>query len=110
VKLAGRGIDRVRSRRDRHHDEQERIGMKRLGIAALAGVAFVLASAATAFAQSNIPPDVGGDVVQPPGAAPGSTAFTGANVTVWMVLVAVLVVLGIGFLLAARRRARTAQG
>jgi LPXTG-motif cell wall-anchored protein len=93
-----------------------RDGMKRLGIAVLGSLSFTLVSAASAFAQSDIPPNVAGEVVQPagevvqpPGAAPGTTAFTGTDITVWMVVAAAMLLLGIGLLLAARRRARGAQ-
>lgn len=89
--------------------------MKRLGIAVLGSLSFTLVSAASAFAQSDIPPNVAGEVVQPagavqpPGVAPGTTAFTGTDITVWMVVAAAMLLLGIGLLLAARRRARGAQ-
>lgn len=95
-----------------------RDGMKRLGIAVLGGLSFMLVSAASAFAQSDIPPNVAGEVVQPnvagevvqpPGAAPGTTAFTGMDITVWMVVAAAMLLLGIGLVLAARRRARGAR-
>jgi len=75
-----------------------------------------LLSATSALAQSNLPePDVLGktvvpqEVVVPPGADPGATAFTGTDITVWMVVAAALLLLGVGFLLAARRRARGAR-
>jgi LPXTG-motif cell wall-anchored protein len=38
----------------------------------------------------------------------GSTAFTGIDITVWMLAAAALLVLGVGLLFAARRRARSA--
>ena len=94
----------------------ERTVMKRLGIAVFGGLSFMLVSAASAFAQSDIPPNVAGEVVQPagevvqpPGAAPGTTAFTGTDITVWMVVAAAMLLVGIGLLLAARRRARAAH-
>jgi len=37
-----------------------------------------------------------------------STAFTGLDITVWMFAAAALLVLGVGLLFAARRRARSA--
>ena len=92
--------------------------MKRLTIVAAGAISFALLSATSALAQSNIPePDVlgdvvvppGGDVVVPPGAGPGGTAFTGTDITVWMLVVAALFVLGVGLLLAARRRTREAR-
>jgi LPXTG-motif cell wall-anchored protein len=84
--------------------------MRRLAITVFGVLSFMLLSAASALAQSNIPPDeVGGEVVVPPGAGPGATAFTGTNVTVWMVMVVVLLIAGVALLLAARRRARTVR-
>ena len=87
-------------------------GMRRLGIAAVGALIYSLLSAASAFAQSDIPPEVGGevvapggDVVVPPGAS-GGVAFTGTDVAVWMLVAAGLFVVGVAFLIAARRRAR----
>jgi LPXTG-motif cell wall-anchored protein len=78
----------------------------------LAGaISFALLSASSALAQSSIPePQVLGEVVTPPGAggASGATAFTGIDITVWMLAAAALLVVGLGLLVAARRRARTA--
>lgn len=83
--------------------------MKRLVTVLIGTLSLVVVSAGSAVAESDIPPDVGGDVVVPPGASggdPAGIAFTGTEVTVWMIVAAVLFVLGVGFLLAARRRAR----
>jgi LPXTG-motif cell wall-anchored protein len=83
--------------------------MKRLTIVVVGAISFALLSASSALAQSNIPePQVRGEVVVPPGAQPGSTAFTGMDITVWMFAAAALLVLGLGLLFAARRRARIA--
>jgi len=91
--------------------------MKKLGVAVFGVLGLTLLSATSALAQSNIPePDVlgdvvvppGGDVVVPPGAGPGGTAFTGTDITVWMLVVAALFVLGVGLLLAAKRRSERA--
>jgi hypothetical protein len=85
--------------------------MKRLIIAVVGAISFALLSATSALAQSSIPqPEVRGEVVTPPGAGgvSGSTAFTGIDITVWMLAVAALLVVGVWLLLAARRRARTA--
>jgi LPXTG-motif cell wall-anchored protein len=85
--------------------------MKRLTIVVAGTISFALLSASSALAQSSIPqPQVRGEVVTPPGAGgvSGSTAFTGIDITVWMLAVAALLVVGVGLLLAARRRARTA--
>jgi hypothetical protein len=83
--------------------------MKRLAIVVTGMISFALLSASSAFAQSSIPePQVRGEVVTPPGAGPGSTAFTGLDITVWMLAAAASLVLGVVLLLAARRRARSA--
>jgi hypothetical protein len=41
--------------------------------------------------------------------APGSTAFTGAHLDVWMVAALLLFVLGLGLLVASRRRVRASR-
>jgi LPXTG-motif cell wall-anchored protein len=83
--------------------------MKRLAIVVVGAISFALLSASSALAQSSIPdPVVRGEVVVPPGAQSGSTAFTGIDITVWMLAAAALLVLGLGLLFAARRRARSA--
>jgi LPXTG-motif cell wall-anchored protein len=90
--------------------------VKKVWLVLLGMLALLLFSALPAFAQSDIPPEVGGEVVAPPGDAvvpPGAgegagIAFTGATITMWMVLMAALLVLGIAFLVAARRRSRSA--
>jgi LPXTG-motif cell wall-anchored protein len=78
--------------------------MRRLGIA-VGAMTYTLLSAASAFAQSDIPPEVGGDVVAPPGVGEG-VASTGTDVAAWMLIAAGLFAVAIGLLLAARRRAR----
>jgi LPXTG-motif cell wall-anchored protein len=83
--------------------------MKKLTIVVVGAISFALLSASSALAQSNIPePEVRGEVVVPPGAQQGSTAFTGIDITMWMLAVAALLLLGVGLLFAARRRARSA--
>jgi LPXTG-motif cell wall-anchored protein len=83
--------------------------MKRLTIVVVGAISFALLSASSALAQSSIQePEVRGEVVVPPGAQQGSTAFTGIDITMWMLVAAALLVLGLGLLFAARRRARTA--
>jgi LPXTG-motif cell wall-anchored protein len=83
--------------------------MKRLTIVLAGTISFAVLSASSALAQSNIPgPEVLAEVVVPPGAQSGSTAFTGIDITVWMFAAAALLVLGVGLLFAARRRARSA--
>ena len=88
--------------------------MKRFGYALIGGLFLTLLTAMPALAQgSGLPPDVGpqvivrapdrapGDVVQ----APGGVAFTGSEVTVWMVLAAALLAVGVTFYVLGRRRA-----
>ena len=85
--------------------------MKKLGIAVLGALSMMLLTATTALAQeggSAIPPgddDVLPEVIVNP---PGGVAFTGSGVTVWMVVAVALLAVGVAFLIAARRRARTA--
>jgi LPXTG-motif cell wall-anchored protein len=90
--------------------------MKRFGYALLGGLFLSLLTAMPALAQSVVGPpdeDVGpqvivrapgspGDVVQ----APGGVAFTGSEVTLWMVLAAALLAAGVTFFVLGRRRAR----
>ena len=90
--------------------------MKRFGCALLGGLSVTLLTAMPALAQSVVgPPDeeVGpqvivrapggpGDVVQ----APGGVAFTGSEITLWMVLAAALLAVGLTFYVLGRRRAR----
>lgn len=84
--------------------------MKKLGIAVLGALSLTLLSAITALAQeggSAIPPgehEVLPDVILN---APGGVAFTGSEITVWMILAVALLVVGVAFLIAARRRAKT---
>jgi LPXTG-motif cell wall-anchored protein len=87
--------------------------MKRLAFVMLGAVAFIALSAASALAQSNIPPggdDVGGEVIVRGEVVtpPDGTAFTGGNITVWMVLVAGLLLVGLGLWFAGRRRGKVA--
>jgi hypothetical protein len=86
--------------------------MKKLGVVALGSLCLNLLAAASALAQEQ------DSVVNPPGnddtlpnvvvRPPGGTAFTGSEVTVWMVLAVAFLVVGVALLIAARRRARTA--
>jgi LPXTG-motif cell wall-anchored protein len=92
--------------------------MKRFGYALLGALSLTLLTAMPALAQSVVGPpdeDVGpqvivrapggpGDVVQ----APGGVAFTGSEVTLWMVLAAALLAVGIMLFVLGRRRARAA--
>ena len=88
--------------------------MKRFGYALVGALSLTLLTAMPALAQSVVPPDVGpqvivrapdgapGDVVQ----APGGVAFTGSEITLWMVLAAALLAVGVTFYVLGRRRAR----
>ena len=49
------------------------------------------------------------NVVVAPGSRAGALAFTGTQITVWMVAAAALLLLGVGLLLAARQRAKRAR-
>jgi hypothetical protein len=90
--------------------------MKRFVYALLGGLFLSLLTAMPAMAQgSNLgPPEVddvgpqvivrapGGDVVQ----APGGVAFTGSEITLWMVLAAAFLAVGVTLYVLGRRRAR----
>jgi LPXTG-motif cell wall-anchored protein len=90
--------------------------MKKFGYVLIGGLFLTLLTAMPAMAQSVVgPPDeeVGpqiivrapntpGDVVQ----APGGVAFTGSEITLWMVLAAALLAVGVTFYVLGRRRAR----
>jgi LPXTG-motif cell wall-anchored protein len=85
--------------------------MKRFATVALGTLCFTLLQIAPAIAagggsalppgDDNVLPDV---VVRPP----GGVAFTGSQVTVWMVVAVGLLAVGVAFLIVARRRAKTA--
>lgn len=79
--------------------------MRKLALAAGSVLTYLFVTAATALADSGIPPGenppVKGNVVTPP----GGTAFTGANVAMWLAAIAVLVVVGVTLLVVSRRRA-----
>ena len=111
--------------------------MKKLAIVALGAVCVPVLLATSALAQSNLPPPhvvpppqvqpppevlpppvvaaevVGAvrneNVVVAPGSRAGALAFTGTQITVWMVAAAALFVLGVGLLVAARQRAKRAR-
>jgi LPXTG-motif cell wall-anchored protein len=81
-----------------------------LGVLVLNVFAAVPALADSVVVPPEQPP--GGIVVVPPGAGsegPGGLAFTGGQVTVWMVLSLALLVLGIGLIVAGRRRRAAAE-
>lgn len=78
--------------------------MKRFAFAAGTALACLFLTATTALADSTVTgpggPTVKGKVVTPP----GGTAFTGANLTIWFVAIAALVVVGVTLLVLSRRR------
>ena len=88
--------------------------MKRFGYALIGGLFLTLLTAMPAMAEggSNVPgpkPDVGPQVIvrAPENVvqAPGGVAFTGSEITLWMVLAAALLAVGITFYVLGRRRA-----
>jgi LPXTG-motif cell wall-anchored protein len=84
---------------------------KLLGIAVLGALSMTLLTATTALAQSGgsaIPPGDDGVLPHVIVNAPGGVAFTGSEITVWMVVAVALLAVGVAFLIAARRRAKTA--
>ena len=94
---------------------QERmVGMKRFGYALISGLFLTLLTAMPAMAEggSNVPEpeDVGPQVIvrAPENVvqAPGGVAFTGSEITLWMVLAAALLAVGVTFYVLGRRRAR----
>ena len=86
--------------------------VKRLGYALIGALSVTLLTAMPALAQSVVGPgeDVGPQVIAraPENVvqAPGGVAFTGSEVTLWMVLAAALFVAGVTFYALGRRRAR----
>jgi len=79
--------------------------MRKVALAAGSAFAYLLVTATTAFADSGIAPGtqppVRGDIVTPP----DGTAFTGANIAIWLVAIAALVVVGATLLVVSKRRA-----
>jgi hypothetical protein len=80
--------------------------MKRIGLAVATAISFVLCVAAPAFAGSELP---SGPNVEGAGGSAGGTAFTGANVSQGLLLLAVLVAVGMLALYASRRRSHSAS-
>lgn len=77
--------------------------MKKAVTAIMGGLSLSLLLAAPAWAGSEVlPPEVGGTVITPP----DGTAFTGASVSMWMVLAAALFLGGVVLVAIGRRRAR----
>ena len=91
--------------------------MKKLAIVAFGAICAPVFLATSALAGSDLtPPEVGGEVVRnvagtvaDPGAQAGALAFTGTQITVWMVAAAALLLLGVGLMVAARQRAKRAR-
>jgi hypothetical protein len=92
--------------------------MKKLAIVAFGAICAPVVLATSALAGSDLtPPEVAGEVVgnvaapgvRAPGAQAGALAFTGTEITVWMVAAAALLLLGVWLLVAARQRAKRAR-
>jgi opacity protein-like surface antigen len=87
--------------------------MKKLGLVLATATVFCLAVAAPALAQ--YPPEVegtsGGNAGGSGGGGGGAagTAFTGVDVSLWMVLLAVFAVAGVTALILSRRRAAASK-
>lgn len=81
--------------------------MRKLSLVAFAALSYVVVMAGTALAQSGsdlTPPggdQVKGTVVTPP----EPTAFTGADLGIWLIAIAALAVIGTVLFIAGRRRA-----
>jgi hypothetical protein len=82
--------------------------MRKVVLVVGAVVANLIATSVAAFAQSSLPgpqgPNVQGDVVTPP----GGTAFTGGDVLTLALAAAVLLTVGVTFVVLGRRRAASA--
>lgn len=80
--------------------------MKKIATIATSSLALLVLTAVPALAQSTsteVAPDdpiVFGDVVTPP----SGTAFTGADLVPWLLAIGVLLAVGVGLLVASRRR------
>lgn len=72
------------------------------------GLLLAALTAGPALAQADYPPTEAPTEVAPPAPEEAEVAFTGADITLWMVLLVGLVVVGILALYAARRRSKTA--
>jgi hypothetical protein len=86
--------------------------MKKLGLVLATATVFCLAVAAPALAQ--YPPEVEGTSGGDAGGSGGGggaagTAFTGVDVSLWMVLLAVFAVAGVTALILSRRRATASK-
>jgi hypothetical protein len=86
--------------------------MKKLGLVLATTTAFCLAVAAPALAQ--YPPEVEGTSGGNTGGTGGGggaagTAFTGVDVSLWMVLLAAFAVAGVTALILSRRRAASSN-
>jgi hypothetical protein len=83
--------------------------MKRVAAVAFAALTFCLLVAAPALAGSEVtPPDggseVGGEVIRA-GDAAGGTAFTGAHISLWVLIMVALLLVGVALFAISRRRA-----
>ena len=82
--------------------------MKRTATIAILSVGLTIASAATALAANYPPTPGGGGGNNSTGTSGGGggVAFTGANVTLGMIVFVALVAVGVAALIVGRRRAR----
>jgi hypothetical protein len=93
-------------------EKEKVVVVKRFGYALIGALSVTLLTAMPALAQSVVGPgeDVGPQVIAraPENVvqAPGGVAFTGSEVTLWMVLAAALLAVGVTFYALGRRRAR----
>ena len=75
--------------------------------------ALLLVTATAALAGSEIPKPGGsqvrGEVVTPPGAGGGALAFTGSQMIMLALAAAVILAIGISFVIASRRQAYSAR-
>ena len=80
--------------------------MKKALAVASSAFAYVMVTATMALADSGLPteaePPVRGTVVRPPDAG---TAFTGADLGIWLVAIVALVAVGVALFVVGRRRA-----
>jgi hypothetical protein len=97
------------SRRSKSFEVEEDLIVKRTATVAILSVGLTIASAATALA-ANYPPTPGGGggggSNSTGTSGGGGVAFTGANVTLGMIVFVALVAVGVAALVIGRRRAR----
>ena len=81
--------------------------MKKIALVITSAFAALVATALPALAGSELPPpndtDVFGEVITPP----GGTAFTGSDLMPWVLAAALLVAVGVAFVVRSRRHLAT---